>query len=338
MNVVSQGDMAQNWLLRRQNADLKTVLNRLTHEMSTGRRADLSGAVGGDFKVLAGIEHSLSLLGAFRTATSEAQTFTETLQTAFETVQKITTDLAPALNSAGTTGSATHVATASQDARQKFFSAVSALNVRVGDRYALSGDATDRKPILGAQEILDELTLAITGQVTGTGVITAIDGWFDALPGGGGYVDTIYGGSATALAPFRVGEGEEATMTITATDPTLRETLKGLAIAAMVKEGALAGDLTGQSFLMKTAGDRLIANGQSLAILRAGLGTTEQAIATAASKNQAETSALEIARNRIVAADPFETASELEAVRGQLETLYALTARLSRLSLADYLR
>jgi len=39
-----------------------------------------------------------------------------------------------------------------------------------------------------------------------------------------------------------------------------------------------------------------------------------------------------------VNADPFETASTLQAVQLQLETHYAMTARLSRLSLAEYLR
>lgn len=338
MTSISQGDMAQTFLLRRQNADLKTTLNRLTFEMSSGRQQDLSKAVRGDFKVLAGLEHSLSVLASFRTAASEAGTLTENLQTAFETVQTITSDLAPSLNAAGTTGGATQISTAAYDARQKLFSAVSALNVRVGDRYALSGTATDQKPILGAQEMLDELAVAITGQVTATGVIGAVDAWFDAPPGGGGYVDTIYGGSATPLQPLRIGEGEEANLTLTATDDTLRGTLKGLAIAALVAEGALPGDLVGQSVLMKIAGQRLMGNGTDLATLRAGLGSVEAQIATVSTRTENEAAALELARNRIVAADPYETAKELQAVQTQLETLYAITARLSRLSLADYLR
>ncbi|MEZ5888699.1 MAG: flagellin [Paracoccaceae bacterium] len=338
MTSISQGDMAQTFLLRRQNADLKTTLNRLTFEMSSGRQQDLSKAVRGDFKVLAGLEHSLSVLASFRTAASEAGTLTENLQTAFETVQTIASDLAPSLNAAGTTGGATHISTAAYDARQKLFSAVSALNVRVGDRYALSGTATDQKPILGAQEMLDGLAVAITGQVTATGVIGAVDAWFDAPPGGGGYVDRIYGGSATPLQPLRIGEGEEANLTLTATDDTLRGTLKGLAIAALVAEGALPGDLVGQSVLMKIAGQRLMGNGTDLATLRAGLGSVEAQIATVSTRTENEAAALELARNRIVAADPYETANELQAVQTQLETLYAITARLSRLSLADYLR
>jgi flagellar hook-associated protein 3 FlgL len=338
MKVLSQGDMAQTLLLRRQNSELKATLGRLAYEASSGRKSDTAAAVGGDFRVLASIEHSLTLAAAYRTAASEAATLAGSLQAAFGTIHTLAADLAPALNAAGTAGGATQVASVSQDARQKLFSTVSSLNLRIGDRYALSGDATDRKPILGAQEILDALGTAITGQPSATGAIGAIDAWFDAPAGGGGFLDTIYGGSATPLAPFRIAEGETSEMTITAADPTLRDMLKGLAIAAIVDEGALPGDLAGQALLLKTAGSRLMTSGQDLALLRADLGTTEQTIAEARTHSATEQSALEIARNRIVAADPYDTATELEAARVQLETLYALTARLSRLSLADYLR
>lgn len=338
MTSLNTGDMAQALLLRRQNSTLKADFQRLTQEMTSGRKADLAQAVGGDFKVLAGIEHSLTVLGSFATATSEAETFAATQQAALDTLQTLGSDLAPTLTGAGTTGGATHVASAAFDARQKLFSAVSALNARVGDRYVFSGDATDQRPILGAQDILDGLGTAIVGQVTASGVIGAIDAWFDAPTGGGGYLDLAYGGSATPLAPFRVGEGEEANLTLTAADQTLRDVLKGLALGAMVAEGALPGDLPGQALLLKTGGQRLIASGLSLATLQANLGSTEGQIAAVSTRNTAEESALTIARNGIVAADPFETANALEAAKTQLETLYALTARLSRLNLADYLR
>ena len=325
-------------MLNRQNHELKSQLQRLSTEMSSGKKADVAAAVSSDFKALAGIEHSLTTLDAYRTATTEAQLFAQTLQTAFDTTQTLASDIAPTLASAGTTGGVATVNAAAQDTRQKLFSAVSALNVRIGDRYLLSGDATDQKPISGAQDILDALAVATAGQTTATGVITAVDTWFNAPPGGGGYLDTVYGGSAVPLAPFAIGANDQAAVTVTAADDTLRTTLKGLALGAMVAEGALAGDNTGRALLMKTAGQTLMSSNSNLADLRAGLGSVEGQINDVATRNTAETSALEMARNGIVAADPFSTASDLEAVRTHLETLYALTARLSRLSLADFLR
>ncbi len=72
--------------------------------------------------------------------------------------------------------------------------------------------------------------------------------------------------------------------------------------------------------------------------MRANLGTVEAHIETVSVQSASETSALEILKANLLSVDPYETASELQAVQTQLETLYALTARMSRLSLVDFLR
>lgn len=338
MTRVSTGDLAQTYFLRRQNTDLKTALNRLTQEMGSGQKADLGDATSGDFRTLAGIDHSLTNIGAYHTTTTEAGLFAETLQRALATIQTLAADVAPSLLQTGSGGSATQIRTVAADARQRLFSAVGALNVRVADRYALSGDATDKKPLSDAQDILDGLMTVISGQITITGVSGAVDTWFNAPVGGGGFLDTVYGGSATPIAPFQIGEGEQASVTLTATDPVLRDTLKGLAMAALVAEGALPGDQNAQSGLLKLAGQGLTAANSNLAELRGNLGSVEAHISDVETRNMAEKTALQLSRNGITAVDPFETANDLQATKTQLETMYTLTARLSRLSLADFLR
>lgn len=207
MDFVSLGDMARHFQLRRQNSQLDQTLGRLTAEMTSGRKADLATAVSGDFMNLAAIDRRLTTLAAFRSANAEASHFTGSLQRALETTQTVAVEAASAMVQAGTNGGATYVDTTAGDVRQKLHVAVTALNARVGDRYLLSGAATDRKPIAGGTEILDALKIATAGQVTVTGFVGAVEAWFDAPAGGGGYVDTVYGGSTTPLAGFAIGEG-----------------------------------------------------------------------------------------------------------------------------------
>ena len=57
----------------------------------------------------------------------------------------------------------------------------------------------------------------------------------------------------------------------------------------------------------------------------------------AATRNDAEGTGLRIMHNRLASADPYEAATALTDAEARLEKLYALTARLSRLSLMDYL-
>lgn len=337
MTTVSIGDLARDFQLRRQNATLQTRLSTLTREMTTGMKSDIADAVAGDFKPLAGLDHSLSLLEGYRTTSSETRLFAEGLQTVLGTVQSLAEDVAPALLDAGTAGRAQMIDTTTIDARQKFQSAVSALNTQIADRFLLSGSATDRAPIAGAQDILDSLSISTSGQTTASGVILAVQTWFDAPPGGGGFHDVIYNG-AGAPGTVDIGANDSVSVDVTALDPAIRDTLKGLALAAMVADGTLSGDQTGRALITKAAGETIIGASASLSTLRARVGTIEAHIAESASRNATERGALLTARAALVEADPYETATALQSVQTQIETLYSITARLSRLTLADFLR
>ena len=140
------------------------------------------------------------------------------------------------------------------------------------------------------------------------------------------------------LQPLAVAPGETADLGFTAADPGIRETLKGLAMAALLDRGVLGGNMPARADLARRAGESLLTSQTSRASMAARLGTVEGQIAAATARNGAEMSALQIALNGITDVDPYETASKLEATRQQIETLYALTARISRLSLVDFLR
>lgn len=337
MNLMSIGDMAQAYQMRRHNVQLKDQAMRLTEEMTTGMTADLAGAVSGDFTALAGIDRSLRTLESYGTATSEAALFAATMQSALAAVQDIPGEIGPTLLSAATTTSPTHVSAATADARQKFLGAVATMNVQVGGRYVFSGNTTDVRPFAAGEDMLAALSVATAAATSATDVVAAVEAWFDAPAGGGGFLDAGYLGSGTPLAPFRLGADERAELDVNGASPAIRGLLKGLALAALVSEDALAGNGIERSRLARAAGERVLGAEGSLAVLRARVGTVEGHVDQVAVRNTAETTALGIARTEIVAADPYDTASALEAVTTQMETLYTLTARLSRLSFAEYL-
>lgn len=337
MPLMSIGDLAQSYQMRRNNLQLKEQMVRLAQEMTTGVTADLAGAVSGDFMALAGIDRSLRTLDAYRSATSEASLFATTMQAALSAVQDIPGQIGPTLLSAATSSNPAQVGATTADARQKFLGAVATLNVQVGDRFLFAGKTTDVRPLADGKDMLAALVTATASALTAADVALAVDTWFDAAPGGGGFLDVAYFGSASPLAPFRLGEDETAELAVTATDPALRDLLKGLAMASLVAEGVLSASNAERSLLVRTAGERVLGADGTMAVLRARVGTVEGHVDQIAVRNSAETTALRIARNAIVAADPYETASALEAVTAQMETLYTLTARLSRLRFSDYL-
>lgn len=336
MSFFSVGDMAQLYQMRRHSSELKSLASTLTSELTSGSKRDTGAAVRGDFTALAGVERSLTTLASYATATAEAGQLAATQQVALGAIGALLSEAGPTLLSASTSSSPTMVAATAADARQKFGAAIGALNTNTAGRYAFAGIASDSRPLAPADDILAALATAIAPETTVAGIVDAVAAWFGAAPGGGGYLDLAYGGGA-APAPFRIASGESVELGVTAAAPEVRALLKGLALAALVSEGALAGDATGRANLTRAAGELVMGAAGSATTLAARVGSAEAQIEDAAIRNTAETSSLEIVRSGMTAADPYDTATALQAVQAQIETLYTLTARLSNLKLADYL-
>ena len=75
-----------------------------------------------------------------------------------------------------------------------------------------------------------------------------------------------------------------------------------------------------------------------MAVMQGQVGAQLEIIETTRTRQANERNALMLQRSELIGADPYETAAALTERQTQLETLYALTARVSRLSLAAYLR
>jgi leucyl/phenylalanyl-tRNA--protein transferase len=75
----------------------------------------------------------------------------------------------------------------------------------------------------------------------------------------------------------------------------------------------------------------------ALAHLVARLGGLQAQVDRAQTRNESEAAALGMARTGMVQIDPYDAATRLQNTETQLQLIYTLTARISRLSLADYL-
>jgi flagellar hook-associated protein 3 FlgL len=335
MSFTTIGDLSQSFQLRRDNARLKEDLQRLTAELSTGRIADLRAAAGGDLRPLGSFERSISLLASFRASNREAALFSEVVQSALGDVQAGAETLSATALLARTSAVPAQLDAVGREAVQQFESAVARLNQQAAGRSLFAGLATDGPALRPATEILDAIELAVAGATTVADVGTALDTWFGP---GGGFETFAYTGSPDPLRAFRVSPGESVDLPVTALAPAVRETLRGIAMAALLDRGVLAGDVAQRAALAGASGEALIAGRDRLVALRGGVGDAEAAIERARVRNESEGAAAERARAAIVEADPFQAATELQALQGQLETLYAITARLSGLSLTNFLR
>lgn len=328
------GDLAQTFQTRQQTAMLKTAAQRLGTEMATGRPVDTAAALRGDLVPLAGIETALARLAGYGAATAEAGLFAEGMQAALERVNDGAVAVAPLLLASGSASASAMIGPAAREAAAGFEATVAALNTRLGDRSLFAGVATNGPALAPAADILAAVAAAAAGETTAAGVESAVAAWF-ADPAG--FAALAYLGGPPR-PPLALSPEDRAGLAVTALDPALRDTLAALAMGALLDRGTPALPEAERGALAQRAGERLLAGQTARAEVQAAVGTQEGRIAAAARRNAAEASALEIARANLLAVDPGDTATRLQATQTQLETLYAVTVRLSRLNLADFMR
>ncbi|MCE5974752.1 flagellar hook protein [Sinirhodobacter sp. WL0062] len=337
MNYVSVGDMAQSYQLRRHGVQLKTVMTQLTEEVMTGVKQDAAKAVGGNFGPLAAIDRTLSMIEAYDLSAKEAGLRAAGMQGALGLMQESAADLGTGLLALSGAANPQPVQAALADAAQRFEAVIFALNAEVAGRHLFAGAASDTTPVAGADAILTALSTQIAGLANAADIEAAVAAWFDAPQGGGGFLDAAYLGSYLASGPVQLAEGEGISLDLRISTPGLRQTLTGFAMAALVGRDMVPQGDQLRADLAQAAGEHLLSAESALVSFRADLGVTEAAIEDARTRNSAEKSSLELDRIELIGADPYESATALQAVETQLETLYTLTARLSALSLADYL-
>ncbi|PIE06898.1 MAG: hypothetical protein CSA74_10570 [Rhodobacterales bacterium] len=336
MTALSIGDLAYTFQIRRHTTGLKADLTRLGNELATGRKTDLGTSLAGDFGPYAGIERALRVVTACTTANTEAATMFDASQLALENIQSMGQDIVPALLAASSSRDIALIGATAEDARHKFSAIVSSLNTSVANRTLFGGSATDRPALAGGEEMLSALVLATTGETTADGIVAAVDAWFDDA--GGGFETSAYLGSSNDMGPLIIAEDETVSVNIRADSQAVRDTLKGYALAALIAKGALDGNIEEQADLISTASSRMLAADDDLTDMRAQVGSVQARIEDAQARNAAETAAYDLARSKLVGVDPYQTATELQAVYSQIETLYTVTARIAGLSFTDYMR
>jgi flagellar hook-associated protein 3 FlgL len=335
MSFYTLGDLAQFRILSQQGRRLRAQMDELTLEATTGLVNDKTARLKGNFVQVAGIESRLAQIEAYRTVTTEQLVLTNSMQTAISAVTDQSNALGSKLLAGVSSLSELRISSLADEATSTLDGIFSALNAQVADRTLFSGQITNGPTYGSTSDMMDALEASITaaGATSPDDIENAVDAWF-ADPAG--FQATTYLGGA-AQEPVPVGPGEVSQVDVTGMDPALVSMIKGVAMTVLLARGALTGSVEGRSDMMRRSGEQIAASQELLASMSARLGTVQGAMQNAATRNDAEKSTLEVARLDLISADQYDTAAKYQETQGQLESLYTLTSRASRLSLVDYL-
>lgn len=337
MTFSTLGDLAQTFALRHRNTELKTDIQRINKELATGQAADLAKHLGGSYAQLTSIERDMRLLDAYAINISEAKQMTDVMQVRLEQVSTIASDFAGDLLAASSSGSHSTHGTLVEESTFQFRTIIETLNSQSAGRSLFSGDETRVAPLADPDTILAGLATAVAGATSALDIESAVDIWFTNPAG---FDAVAYTGGANGQGPLKLSETSEISVDVRANAPELKSILAGLAKVIASELGTLPQPLPleEKNQLRERAAVTLMSAQEDLIGLQAELGLAQEQIDRWSVRNETSRSTLDYAKGALLSVDPYERATELEAAQFQLESLYTITSRLSRLSLVNFLR
>lgn len=335
MPMTSIGDLSFSHQSIRQTGRLKAQLQDLSVSLATGQKDDLTKALGSNRGLVMRIDQDLARLDGFDRAADDSGLRLKVMQTTLGSIDDMRQTLADQISLPSSDLSNSGLETATKGARQIFDSLVAALNTEVAGRALFAGQEIDRSALAPPETMMADLRTAVAGAGSFNELSQRIDTWFDDPSGGFATMGYIGGGGAMIDTP--VSAKRHLDIELTAADPSLKEVLKMAALAALAGDASagLSANEQKTALAAATAGARSAAAG--LVNLQGDIGNSQAYLMEAQAENTAARATFNLTRNSMTQADPFETASELQQVQQNLEIHYAATARLSRLSLANYL-
>ena len=212
------------------------------------------------------------------------------------------------------------------EAKEALTEALSRLNVRHGERFLFSGDATAPPPFGDAETLLLDLTNIGLAAVDEADFAAQVQAYFDDPAGG--FQTTFYQGTQTASDADAVLANQSG----------FAEMFQGLAILALSNTSENQPFAQVGTPALDQALSRLEGARTALVDIQAGVGIRQSSLQDQQSLLEREETLLSAAFLELAGKDQYEAATELRELEANLEASYLLTSRLSNLSLLNYLR
>lgn len=328
-------DLAAGIAQRRAISDVRARLETSGEELASGRKRDLFAASGRDPSRLFAIEREQALAATNAEGLSIAAGRLTAVQASLGKMQSLAGTLGVELEASVARGDLPSARIQAAGAEEGLRNVVQALNGAFAGRSLFAGAAVDGPALAPADAILAEVGALLAAAPDAAAGIAAVDAWFaDPVAG----YSAAYLGAVADAPEAGLGDGATAQIAVRADADEVRTLVKGLALAAATVSPAYAGPPDAVADLLAAAAGASLQARDDVVSLRAGLGLIEGRVEEASAAVAGRRNALDLAWNAATQRDPYEAAAEFQALEQQLEMTFAVTARLSRLSLNDFLR
>ncbi len=329
-------DFYRSSFFRRNVTQTKTALTDATRELASEYKSAKKIAHSGNVAKVFRIDKELSMLESYGAVVKTETTRLDAASEALAHISSLTESVSTEVVAYAQGGSQQAMTIAADGAYSALQTVMATLNLSVGGATLFAGDATDTSPLAGFPTLMADVTALVTGAPDAATALANVDAYF--YNAGGGFETNIYQGSDVDKLPVGVSQTMMVDANLRADDPVIRDTLRNLAVMATVGQGAFAAQPLEQRALLNDASISGIANVTDLTRQQERLGHSQEQLGLVEARNESERFQLMTHRNDLALADPFETATRLQSLEGQLESIFIVTARLSGLKLVNFIR
>lgn len=337
MQISGYSDLLSFTRRNRVTSQLRDQLQTVSEEAVTGLKADITKATEGRTGEAHLLQKAINDLGLSQQMNNLSQTRLSLTQNSVEGVRNAVNDMGTRASVALFSNAQIGIDIIIDEAESNLESVMSAINSRQGSRHLFSGAKTDRPPFGdgAAQHVLSDVNDILSNALSTQGAKVALDIYFNDPAGG--FATQIYQGSVNDAPDLPIGNGSTVNSGLRGDNEGFRDIIRGLSVLASsnAANGINEPDpfknifLSGAGFVSKGTDVMIKIEGQ-IGILSETLGKGQERLAN-------EAVALGEAFNSVFGRDQFEAAAELQSLQVQLEASYAITSRLSDLSLTNYL-
>lgn len=316
-------------------SDLRNRADDSRVEAVTGRFRDVTSERRGNVNEIMQLEKSINDLNIYAESIALSETRASVIQTnlgvAVDLAQSTADNTALLLTNRADIGTEVF----SSRSRDDLDALVAGFNVNFAGRSLFAGDNAGSAALVDAETIFTTSTAILEAAATGT---DAYNDLRDEFLNAGATFETSFYLGGTGRAPLtEIAPGQRVDYGVRADEQPVRKLLFNTVVLAAAYDRSNALTEGQRRELLELGADGIRNTIPELIEVRAELGTAEARIADVKARNVAAEAAFTLRFNDLAGADSYEAALTLNELDTQLQTAYQTTARLSSLSLANYI-
>ena len=333
MSLAFTPDLSFQLLLSSQNANIRSRLQDVSLETTTGRTADPLTASGGQLGKALSLGSAVSDIDRHIQAASLSGARLDGASASIVSMRDNLSGFSISGQLTVAQGNPTAITIVQADAEALLNNVVGGLNTRIGQRHIFGGQATNSSPLANADTLLADIDAIVAAAPDVETALANVDTFFSDADGG--FQTNIFKGSEADGPRLHISDTRSLSPLPKADDPVFKNLLKGLTLVASARN---AGSDEEAAALMNAGFDVLGSGTDELLTLEGTLGAAQGNLDVVKTNLNAERGFLAAAENDLLSVDIFNAATELQALEGQLQASYTVTGRLGALSLVDFLR